>query len=507
MNRTGNSFRNMGVSGLFMILTYILTFYSRSVLINTIGKELVGLNSTIVDILGFLNLAELGIVSAVSGFLYTEIYKNDKHAINKLLSVFGYWYKIIGLSILGISIIFSFFLPIVFKNVLISIIDIYACYYCFLFTTLLGYFVNYTQTLLVADQKEYLVTSVTNFFLIVKLILQIILLTYLQSYIIYLLCEILFSVLYSSCINKIVKKKYSWINVDLKTGRNISKEYALLVKKIKYIIPHKVSAFVQYQSANIIIYSFTSLSVVTIYANYTLILMKGVSFLKLAFNGTIAGIGNLIAENNTDKILSVFKEYNSLFYYLGGVVVVCLYYFTPPFILLWLGDGYLLEKSTFLILLFNVYINITRNAVMFFMGAFVLYEDIYAPIIEACITIFGSILFGMYFGIFGVILGSSVSLLFVIAIWKPYYLFKKSFKISVKVYWFDSIKYMIILLISIYISSMLEILFPKPNSVETLLLYSILVFVSSSVSYAVLLLLTDCSFRNLTKRVIYLVKL
>lgn len=487
-----------------MIVTYILTFYSRSVLINAIGNELVGLNSTIVDILGFLNLAELGIVSAVSGFLYKEIYNNNKQAINKLLSVFGYWYKIIGFSILIVAILFSFFLPLIFRNAQVSMIDVYVCYYSFLFVTLLGYFVNYTQTLLVADQKEYLVTSTANIFVIVKLLVQIVLLTYLPNYIIYILCEIFFGILYSCYINIVVKRNYSWINVDLKIGRGISKEYLPLIKKIKYIIPHKLSAFVQYQSANIIIYSFTSLSVVTIYANYTLILMKGVAFLKLAFNGTIAGIGNLIAENNPDKILSVFKEYNSLFYYLGGVIVICLYYFTPPFISLWLGDEYLLEKSVFLLLLFNVYINIVRNAVMFFMGAFILYEDVYAPVLEVAITILGSILLGKYWGIMGVISGSSISLLLIIAIWKPYYLFKKSFKVSVKVYWIDSIKYIMMFLITIYITSLLVIFFPIPDSVKTLSLFSVFIFLSSAISYAILLLISDRNFRNLVKRIIYL---
>lgn len=445
--RTKYGLKNMQVAVFFMIATYLLTFVSRSVLITSLGSSIVGLNSTLVDILGFLNLAELGITSAVSGLLYKPLFYNDRKQVNDIISVFGYLYRIIGFTILAGGVIVSLFLPLIFNRNEVPMFDVYMGFYTFLSTTLIGYFISYRQTLFVADQKQYVVTFFTNLSTIIKLIIQIIALKYFNApYYCWLIIELIFGSLYGFIINARVNKGYPWLETSYQTGKKVRKEYKILFKKIKQIIPHQFGAFVQFQASSIIIYSFTSLATVTIYTNYTLILTKASTFIKLAFSGTISSIGNLLAEGNRQRIISVFNEYNSLFFTIGGVLCILFYYLVNPFIKLWVGESFYLGHIAFIILIINTYFSIVRIPVMFFMGAYLLYADTWAPIAEAVTCILVSVVGGYFWGIAGVLLGQTVSLLMVIMIWKPYYLYKVGFRTSVIHYWKKVSVYLLILL-------------------------------------------------------------
>lgn len=75
------------------------------------------------------------------------------------------------------------------------------------------------------------------------------------------------------------------------------------------------------QTSPIIIYAYTTLTVVAFYGNYMLVIL-GIQTLMIAiFNSMNAGVGNLVAEGDRKRILSVFEELFSveIFVYLRDV--------------------------------------------------------------------------------------------------------------------------------------------------------------------------------------------
>lgn len=58
------------------------------------------------------------------------------------------------------------------------------------------------------------------------------------------------------------------------------------------------------QTSPLIIYAFLSLTVVAIYGNYMLLVVSTSMIVTSMVNGMNAGIGNLVAEGNKEKILS-----------------------------------------------------------------------------------------------------------------------------------------------------------------------------------------------------------
>lgn len=112
------------------------------------------MTGTLQNLLGFLNLAELGIGSAIGYVLYKPLFDHDETKINEIISVFGYLYRWIGKIILIAGCILACFLPLIFPNTEFDLGLIFFAYFSFLASSLIGYFANYKQTLLGADPEE-----------------------------------------------------------------------------------------------------------------------------------------------------------------------------------------------------------------------------------------------------------------------------------------------------------------------------------------------------------------
>ena len=157
-SRTKKALLNAQVSMFCYFVGLVTTFFTRKIFIDYLGTEFIGLTGTLQSLLGFLNIAELGVGVAISYVLYEPLHQNNQDKIKEIIAVLKFLYQIIGAFILVGGIVLSAFIPMIFKDTGISMGVIYFGFYAFLASSLLGYYVNYNGTLLCADQKNYILT-------------------------------------------------------------------------------------------------------------------------------------------------------------------------------------------------------------------------------------------------------------------------------------------------------------------------------------------------------------
>ena len=127
-----------------------------------LGSEVLGLDTTAQSLLQFLNIAESGVGTAVAFFLYAPLYNKDTLTINDIITLQGWIYRRVATLILVVSLLLMLFFPLIFSNITVPLWYAYATFTVLLFGNLLGYYVNYRQCLLAADQKQYKVTKATQ---------------------------------------------------------------------------------------------------------------------------------------------------------------------------------------------------------------------------------------------------------------------------------------------------------------------------------------------------------
>lgn len=444
-SRTAKSLQNVKVALLFYFLNLFLQFFSRKIFLDYLGSEVLGLNTTAQNLLGFLNLAELGIGSAVAYNLYKPLFEGNCKVINDIVSVQGWLYRRIACIVILGAIVLMCFFPLMFAKAQVPLWYAYGSFIALLISALLGYFVNYRQIVLSADQKEYRITFSVQGVKIIKVILQLLAIRYLNNgYAWWMGLEVAMAFVTSYALDRSIRKEYPWLKISLKEASSLRKKYPDVIRKTKQLFCHKIAGFVLLQTSPLVLYCYSSLTLVAIYGNYMLIVTGVLALANALLNSINAGVGNLIAEGDLLKIKSVFWEITTLRMWMASIICFGLYIFGDSFICLWVGCQYIMPKSAYILLILITFIQLTRTSETFLNG-YGLFKDIWAPMAEAFLNLGLSILLGYFYGLTGILAGVLISLLLIVNGWKPYFLYKSGFKGNIAEYVFLYCKKLILL--------------------------------------------------------------
>ncbi|MDK0606737.1 oligosaccharide flippase family protein [Clostridium perfringens] len=443
--RIKKAIKNIATSIISQIVIIILGFVSRKVFIDNLGTEYLGINGLLTNILSMMVLIEGGIGISIVYNLYKPLAENNKEQIIALVNLYKKSYRVLALIILIISIFLYPFLNKIMKTD-ISAISIILVYSIFVIKNIVSYLNAYKWALINADQKGYILTINNLIFQIVTTISKIIILVLTKNYLLFLLIELIIFIIQNFVNTKTIRRIYPYLNdkvnvsLDSKTKNNIN-------KNIRAMFLHNIGGYLVFSTDNILISSFINVSTVGLYSNYTMIIGQLSGLLSPVISGIGAGVGNLIATENEEKIYEIFKTTFFISFWIYSFATIFLYNLLEPFINWWIGEGYLLNKFVFLVVLFNFYINGMRSVIGTYKskaGLFV--QDKYMPALEGVVNLVMSLILIKYLGLVGVFLGTTISTL-IIPFWnQPRIVYKELLKKSVSKYFITYLVYLMIML-------------------------------------------------------------
>lgn len=427
-SRTRNSLHNSAVAMGYYFLSFVLQFFSRKVFLDCLGTEILGLNTTAMNLLQFLNLSELGISAAVGFTLYKPLYDNDMQSVREIVTLQGKMYARIACLIIAGACVLMCFFPQIFGKIKLPLWYAYASFGVLLFSSLLGYFVNYKQIALSANQQDYKIFYSYKTVNLIKILCQMAAVYYMaDGYVWWLVLEAVFAVIASVALHIVTIRQFPGLTSSKESYKTLKAKYPEFTVKIRQLFFHRIGSFALTQTAPLIVYAYTTLTTVALYGNY-LIISSGLQVLGGSlFNSVNPSVGNLVAENNKEKSLNLLFELFSVRFLMVSVMCYTAYIVTPELITLWIGSQYLLPDSTLLLIICTLFLTTLRYATDAFINAYGLFSDIWSPIAEAVINISSSILMGYYWGLNGVLAGVLLSQVIIIFWWKPYFLFRSVF--------------------------------------------------------------------------------
>ena len=504
VSRTARVIQNAKVALFFYCINLILQFFSRKIFLDYLGAELLGLNTTAQNLLQFLNLAESGIGAAVAFALYKPLSQKNRQEIIDIVSLQGWFYRWVGLFVIAGSVVLMAFFPWIFAKADVPLIYAYGTFIAFLISALLGYFVNYKMIVLSADQKEYKITIETQSIKVIKVLIQMLAIWKLpHGYVCWMVLEALAAICTSLRLNQRIKKEYPWLVPQVSKGNTLKKQYSFILIKTKQLFFHRIGAYVLGQTTPLIIYAYTTLTVVAIYGNY-LVLMGGCLMLTDAFfRGFNASIGNLISEGNHKLIKRTFWEILTLRLFLAGLICFGIYVLSDQFVTLWLGEKYVLPALPLLLMTAIYFIQMSRTCDIFLWG-YGLFRDIWAPLVESLLNLSLSVFLGIYWGLSGILFGVLFSQIIVVNSWKAYFLYKDGFKETILEYLIFYTKKIILLFLLLILLNFLvsKYLIIEVNDYVTWFQYAIAVVSLYLVLGGWLFYIFDSNFRSVCYRVI-----
>lgn len=445
-SRTVKSAANAFTSILNNILTVVIKFVVRTVFINYLGKEYLGINGLFTSIISMLSLADLGFGIALPYSLYKPLAENNTDRINAIMNFYAKVYRIVGLFVSITGIALTPFLPLIIKDIP-DISNINLIYILFVINSAVSYFFVYKKTLIIADQNGYKVKYVESLATLITGVLQILVLIITSNYIVYLLVATGVTIAQNYYVSKIAERHYPYIK-DKKKGPLEKNETKALSKNIFAIFMYKIAIVVETSIDNIIISSYIGIETVGIYSNYILIINSVKNILMVAFNSISSSIGNVASEENTEKSFLLFKTIDLISIILYGVCAITIFIMINPFISLWVGDDYIIELPVVLILCFNFYVFGSQNTLNTFRNAHGLFwEGRYRPIVMTLSNLIFSLLLVKPFGLAGIFGGTVISRMLSVGIMDSYVIYKNIFNTGAFKYHFMKFKQGIVLLL------------------------------------------------------------
>ena len=452
MSRTKNTFINAFAGMGAKMITILINFVTRTVFIYTLGVEYLGVSSVFTSVLTMLSLAELGFAEAITYKLYKPIANSDETKISALMNFYKKIYNIIGCIVLMVGVLIIPFLDhIIDTNINIKE-DIVLIYVLYLINTSVSYFFVYKSTLLQASQKKYIVSSAQTVTAIFKAIVNSIILILTHNFILYLIIEILSTVLYNIIVSIITDKKYGHLMrkndvvLDKKDKKSIFQD-------VKAMFLYKVSGVILNGTDNIVISKFIGNTSVGLFSNYTMIVNQVYSFILQIYNATTASIGNVAAVEKQEKQERIFNNIMFLSFCIFCFSVTVLWVLINPFINLWIGEEYVIDKFTIICIIANFYLMGMATPITNFRNANGLFiQGKYRPLIMAIINIISSIILAKLIGLPGVMLGTIISRVTTQVWFDPVVLYREVFKKSAKTFLYKYLYYLIITILSCIIA-------------------------------------------------------
>lgn len=485
-SRLKKSYLNARVNVFFYLVTLFISFFSRKIFLEKLGADFVGLTGTMQNLLGFLNLAELGIGASIGYVLYKPIFDGNRDKIKEIISVLGYLYRNVGLLILGAGLLLACFLPYIFAGAGIHFGVIYFAYFAFLASALIGYFVNYRQTLLGADQRNYVVTVYFQTANIVKILLQTALACHVGSFYLWIAIELIFGILYSFILNWKINRVYPWLKCEVAEGRRKYPENKIIVRKARQMFVHKLAGNGQDAA-----FAFSGVRVYLTEAGGVLRQLYAVAHqaepVCRQFSGQYrSGRGQPDSRGSVKRIQQVFWELSSLRFLIASFLTFSLYHLTDPFITVWLGEEYVLPRSVLIIILTNFFISQFRGTNDQFIFGYGLFHDTWAAVATLAITVAVALAGGFLWGLPGVLLGDVASSLTVVSVWKPYLLYKEGFGMPVMSYWKNIFLYLLLAVLSWGLTDVVLCFLPLPEPSQGYGMWMVYALVSSLVFLLIL---------------------
>ncbi|MGL4656103.1 MAG: lipopolysaccharide biosynthesis protein [Sarcina sp.] len=444
MSRINNSFKNISVGMIGQVTNTLFSFINRTIFLYTLGITYSSINSFFLNVVSVLSLAELGIGEAIIYNLYKPIAENDKGKIKALMNYYKKTYRLIGLSVLTLGVMFTPFLSFLVKESK-EIEKFYIYYFIVLGSSAISYFYSYKGSLLIAHQQGFIKSKYILIFNSLKSIIQIFVLLIWNNFLYYLLIHFICTFLADYIIGKKVELKYEYI----KNNKNyLSKnEIKVLNTNVKSLAIYKFGNVLIDNIDNFVIVNFIGLKWIGYISNYLLIYTSARSILGNVFTGITASLGNLVSQETKEKQYFLFRTISLLNFWIFSFFSITIFKFSDVFISVWIGKEYILDTSLVFLITLNFYISGFEYVITLFRNTTGIFNKTrYIFILGAVLNLIFSLIGVNLIGIEGIFLATIIAKLCTNLWYEPFVLFSY-FQIQFKEYIYLFLKYILILAI------------------------------------------------------------
>lgn len=406
--RTTKFLKNAGGSAVYQIANAVCGMITPHIMLTAYGSAVNGLVSSITQFLTFLAVVESGLALAAQQSLYKPLAEKDNDRISAIVTAAKNAYNQVGVIFTLATIALAFLYPVFAGLEEMSYMTVVALVFVLAMNYVLSFFVvSKYQVLFQADQKVYVISLSKTVARIINT-LCIVLLASPEVPILLLRIIVSSSVIIQALIIGVyAKKNYKEINYSHPSpdksalGQRWDALYLQILGSVTTSAPILILTVV------------ASLEDVSIYSIYNMVFAALMSVFGIFINGINASFGTMLYSKERDRIKTVYAEFENIYYLMISIIYTVAMIMIAPFIRIY-TDGitdtnYLLPGLGILFTVNSYLYNLKTPQGMMVQAAGLFRQTRLQNTIQAVILLICGLVFGYFWGIYGVLLASILS--------------------------------------------------------------------------------------------------
>ena len=467
IERTTNATRNIIFGTIQRIYSLAVPFLMRTLMIYFMGVQYLGLSSLFSSILQVLNLAELGVGSAMVFSMYRAIAEDDTQKICALMRIYKIYYRVIGgvIAICG-CVLLPFIPNFIADESLASLpteINVYVLYVLSLSATVLTYWLfAYKNCLLNAYQRTDITSKISLVITTLQYGLQILAICLFHNYYIYLIFALLTQILNNIVTAFVVNRMFPAYHA---MGKMPKEEVKIINRRIRDLFTSKIGGVIVNSADTLVISAFLGLTSLAIYQNYYYIVTSIIGIVNIINTACTAGIGNSMVLESREKNYNDLRKYTFLMAWITGFCTVCLLCLFQPFMKIWVGSQLMLDFTAVIFFCIYYYVyQITQMLCVYKDASGMWHEDRFRPLVVALANLVLNLILVQFWGLNGVLFSTFITFLLIGIPWLLLNLFTVVLdRKFIKEYSFDLLLYTVVSIIACTVTYLICIVIPLQN--------------------------------------------
>lgn len=397
---------NIICSLLQQVVVTISAFILPRFILSAFGSEINGLVSSLTQFLSYVSLLEGGLTGVVSANLYEPLANSDDQLLSRVLKTASNFYRKIGIIYVIYTILIGVIYPLIVKSNF-SITYIFSLTLILSINLLIQYLFSITwKTLLNADKKGFVVSLTYIVVVILNTIITIVVLHFYKnihlvkfvSALIYLIQPIVYGI---------------YINRHYKITKKIDEDKQLMTQRWDGFAIN-IAAFVHNNTDIVVLSILATLSDVSVYAIYMLVI-NGLKSIVMAVSSPIVPVvGNAYAKGDKEALHKAFNKHEFIVLFLSFFLFTVGGLCITPFVMIYTKGvtdvnynqpvfGWLIILAELVYCIKDPHLSLAYSANKFKDLRFIAY-------LEAILNIIISVCLVPKFGIIGVAIGTLVAM-------------------------------------------------------------------------------------------------
>ena len=407
--RTKKAFINTVASLALEAVAIICSFILPRLILRSFGSEYNGITASISQFLSCVALLKAGVGGVTRASLYKPLAENNVEQISSIIRATEIFMRKVAMIFAGIVLIVAVSYPFV------TIKDGFSWHSIFLLVLILsvGTFAQYYfgityQTLLGADQRQYVISALHIVTTILNTAIAVILVNAGCSIHIVKLGSALVFAANPLFMHFYVKKRYKLNPKATPNNQAIKQRWDALA--------HQVALFIHQNTDLVIITFFAGVKEVSVYTVYSLVSNGVRKFIQPFSSGIEAAFGNMMAKNEDERLKKNFNALECLVFSLSTVSFVIAALLIVSFVTLYthgVTDADYARPMFAYILLLAEFFFCVRTPYQYIAHAAGHFKQTRnASIIEAVMNVVLSLILVNFLGIVGVAIGTLCAMVF-----------------------------------------------------------------------------------------------